>query len=110
MKSYRKAVIRDLNEKMKDKHEKAGEAVEARARGRILEYGLYETGLMLGEVTSFADEDGFSVGIPPMEPDYPTFLHQGFRHWRSNELVGPFPYLTDAINDSRPRLKQIYEG
>jgi hypothetical protein len=110
VKSFRKQVIRDLEDKMEDRHERSSEAVEDRARARILQYGLVETGLMLGEVTSFADKDGFSVGIPPMEPDYPTYLHQGFRHWRSGELIGPYPYLTDAINDSRGRMKQIYEG
>jgi hypothetical protein len=110
MKSYRKKVMRDIEEDMKKKHERVGRELVRAARSRILQYGLVETGLMLGEVTAIKTDDGVDIGIPEFVPNYPAFLHQGFRHWRSHELVGPYPYLTDAANDTRQRVRQIYEG
>lgn len=67
---------------------------------------MVDTGAWLDSVTHLVDGDTAYAGTPI--DGYPFFLEFSFRHYLSNEIVGPYFPLTKAGAASEDGLRRVW--
>lgn len=78
-------------------------------RNAIEEDGLIDTRTMIDDVQPVrAGNNEIHVGTSLDDPNYPYFLNYGFRHYQSNELVGPYLFFEGGVAASEDELRRAW--
>lgn len=108
MKSRVNAIINQLELWKEARLEDSGKILDKAYRKEIWDQGLVETERFVDSVQHHIDGDTVYSGTDIDDPPYPKFLEWGWRHWRSNEIVGPYFPLTKAVAASEDELRQVW--
>ncbi len=108
MKSRVDEVLKDLDEAIGRRLEASGIVIENETKDRIRALGLIDNGRMINSWTHNVDGRSVKVGTPIDSPPYPFFLNNGFRHWRSGELVGPYRFVESGASNAEGQLRRIW--
>ena len=109
MKSNVNFWIDTLDRTIDERLEDTGLRVVGGIMEEIVEQDLVDTTQMLGNVDyAKAGDREIQVGTDLDDPNYPFFLNNGFIHWISGELVGPFRFMEGGWERAEPVVKRIW--
>lgn len=84
------------------KLEQAAKIMEAAARRFVISNGTVDTRTLIKGITHETGKNKIKLYVPSSVTDkhgryYAGHIEFGFRHWKNNMFVGPFPYLRPAM-------------
>lgn len=88
--------------------EASGYILENAIKDSIRDKGLIDQGRMINDVRHDVDGDVVRVGTTLNNPNYPLFLNNGFRHYISGEIVGPYRFMESGASNAEGELRMLW--
>lgn len=109
MESYVDEWLDKIDDAIDTRLELSGFEISNNIKDSIREQGLIDTALMLNDIrhvkTHREVRSGSTIGNPP----YPFFLNNGFRHYQSGEIVGPYRFMEKGVSNAEGTLRAIWK-
>ncbi len=77
--------------------------------GEIAEQGLVDTTRMIDDIQHHVEGLEVRAGSTIDDPPYPFFLNNGFTHWITEELVGPYRFMEKGVARVEGNLRDIWK-
>jgi hypothetical protein len=110
MKSNVKAQMKRIRNVIDERLDDSGDILVDGIQGSIEEQGLIDTGTMLKSIRAVRGENEVHAGTGIDNPPYPFFLNEGFRHYQSGEIVGPYKFLQKGVVASEGPLIVLWKA
>ena len=109
--SYVDHWIERIDEEKTKRLKASGTVLTNNIKESIRDQGLIQTSRMINDIQYQPEEpeDEVRVGSTINDPPYPFFLNNSFKHYITDEIVGPYRFMEKGTTASEETLRAIWK-